>query len=523
MFWAPTSLANCKPAIIALCSTSFVGGSEFKLEGTLELKTLASVTLGGEGDSCVLRWHGFESMALTSVRQLVSNRAFSILEKPDTSMDDLLAKTNNLTVLDEEGWEINSAGGTEVASLCAMGRFCSNRPISRSLLKTILRRVWGIAEKDWGVEIKHTTKESSFLVFSFKSSQDLDRILTKNPWFLNNGLLIVERLEGIPLIWDKVLTRFPLSGRILQLPTRSITQGNLERLAGFAGEVIEVQKADVTKIVTKEFFTFKLWCDIFDPICPGFLFLSEGRKIWLPFRYDRLPFMCFKCGFVGHDTRGSSGRVQTATPPGFPVKRASQFDLLSINPEKITAGSSSSIDNPELLRRNMVNFVVNPTISGLESVNKGKAIDLTNPSCMLTVEKQVKKGNFNPGGRFGMEGMSERLCTAKRSGSWRDEGLNISNYEHNLSASLPNSFLQGSLIDTPLFDTGNLLDVPINYENSCDSLKKIEGQSKRRKVVPKRSKNKRGNSSNGALSMDSTMAGKKDDAKDISVVSDLTL
>uniref|UniRef100_A0A803PF29 Uncharacterized protein n=1 Tax=Cannabis sativa TaxID=3483 RepID=A0A803PF29_CANSA len=36
--------------------------------------------------------------------------------KPDTTMEDLLARTSNLTVLDEDGWEINPNGGSEVAS-----------------------------------------------------------------------------------------------------------------------------------------------------------------------------------------------------------------------------------------------------------------------------------------------------------------------------------------------------------------------------------------------------------------------
>ncbi|KAF4391647.1 hypothetical protein F8388_005412 [Cannabis sativa] len=160
------------------------------------------------------------------------------MDTTDTTMEDLLAKTTNLTVLDEDGWEINLAGRSEVESLCAMGRLCSNRPMNRPLLKTILGRIWGISEKDWGVEIKFSSKESSFLVFSFKSSQDLNRIITKNPWFLNNGFLIVERFNGIPNEWNKVLTRFPLSGRVLNLPPRSITQANLERLASFAGEII---------------------------------------------------------------------------------------------------------------------------------------------------------------------------------------------------------------------------------------------------------------------------------------------
>ncbi|KAF4353933.1 hypothetical protein F8388_008571 [Cannabis sativa] len=123
-------------------------------------------------------------------------------DQPDISMDELLARPTNLTVLDEDGWEVNANGASAAASLCAMGCLCSNRPMSRSLLKTILGRVWGITDKDWGVEIKFIDKESSFWVFSFKSSQDLNRILTKNPWFLNNGILIMERLDEIPQDWS---------------------------------------------------------------------------------------------------------------------------------------------------------------------------------------------------------------------------------------------------------------------------------------------------------------------------------
>ncbi|KAF4404639.1 hypothetical protein G4B88_006025 [Cannabis sativa] len=175
--------------------------------------------------------------------------------------------------------------------------------MSRPLLKTILGRVWGIADNNWGVEIKFSNNKSSFLVFSFKSAQDLNRILNKSPWFLNYGTLILERMENLPCDWEKELLRFLISGQVLHLPSRSITQGNLARLANMAGEVIEVQSVDIPRIVTKDFFTFKVWCDITKPLFPGLLFPSEGRKIWIPFRYDRLPFVCFNCGFLGHDTR----------------------------------------------------------------------------------------------------------------------------------------------------------------------------------------------------------------------------
>ncbi|KAF4346609.1 hypothetical protein F8388_011696 [Cannabis sativa] len=110
-----------------------------------------------------------------------------MLQKPVTTMEDLLLKASNLTVLDEDGWEINKDGGAVAGGHCAKARLCSNRPMSRNLLKTILGRVWGIADNKWGVEIKFSTKDSSFLVFSFKSSQDLNRILMDDGMDLESG------------------------------------------------------------------------------------------------------------------------------------------------------------------------------------------------------------------------------------------------------------------------------------------------------------------------------------------------
>ncbi|KAF4389925.1 hypothetical protein G4B88_003408 [Cannabis sativa] len=174
-----------------------------------------------------------------------------MLQKPDTTMDDLLAKALNLTVLDEDGWEINEARGAVARGHCAKAKFCSNRPMSRPLLKTILGRVWEIADNKWGVEIKFSNKNSSFLVFTFKSAQDLNIILGKSPWFLNYGTLILERMESLPQDWEKELLRFPISGCVLHLPSRSITQSNLIRLASLAGEVIDVQVADIPRIKVK--------------------------------------------------------------------------------------------------------------------------------------------------------------------------------------------------------------------------------------------------------------------------------
>ncbi|KAM6596268.1 hypothetical protein CsatA_006792 [Cannabis sativa] len=210
--------------------------------------------------------------------------------KPDLTMEDLLDLTRNLHVADEDGWEVNEERESEVGKSCLLGRFCSNKNMNRNLIRTILGRVWGLAEVDWGVKIKKVTIEASFLIFSFKNKSDLSRIVNKSPWMLNNGVLILQRLSKHPSNWEVEMNRFPLMGRVLNLPTKAITKNNMHTASINGGRV---------------------WIAIDKPLCPGFLYPNSGDRIWLPFRYERLPFMCFNCGKIGHDFRSCASHPVT--------------------------------------------------------------------------------------------------------------------------------------------------------------------------------------------------------------------
>ncbi|KAF4393869.1 hypothetical protein F8388_018360 [Cannabis sativa] len=425
-----------------------------------------------------------------------------MLKKPIDTVDDLLAKVSNLTVLDEDGWEINTVGGSVVGEHCAKARLCSNRPMSRPLLKTILGRVWGVADNNWGVEIKFNNNKSSFLVFSFKSAQDLNRILNKCPWLLNYGTLILERMENLPCDWKKELLRFPISGRVLHLPSRSITKGNLVRLATMAGEVIEVQPADIPRIVTKGYFTFKVWCDITKPLFPGFLFPSEGKKIWLPFRYDRLPFMCFNCGFLGHDTRVCAespkmfddglGNWKPSYGPWLKVddKRDAKLQpnaALDSSVKKAFFAGSLVQDPPlpaVLLQGQGLgaSSIHSSTSKNMLEFNSGLACTDTDRTSLF--EKDVE------GMKAKMQSTSETVnVNSKRRGFWReDSSTHQSATAMDMEVGL-NSLMGKESTESSLNNL-NLIDVPITYEDKLGNDTKVEGPLKRRKVTPKRIKNK---------------------------------
>ncbi|KAF4401860.1 hypothetical protein G4B88_013147 [Cannabis sativa] len=184
--------------------------------------------------------------------------------------------------------------------------------------------------------------------------------------------------------------------------------------------------------------------------------------------------------------------------------------------QNIVVGSPS-MARPELTSSKMMNPTTNPTIQGLKTVDKGKAIAMTDPVGQLISEQQVSKGKHNHTQQADLHGISGKLTNTKRSDSWRNEEFNNIFKDHNLFNSQHKNGLQGPAIDSLNIDTESLLDVPVTYTTGCDFLSKIEGPTKRRKVIPKRNKNRKGTNSNEAISTDPTIARRKDDAKEISV------
>ncbi|KAF4378558.1 hypothetical protein F8388_022379 [Cannabis sativa] len=168
----------------------------------------------------------------------------------------LLWRLNQLRVTDEEGWEINEEGEEDIGKSCLIGRLCTQKPFSRSLLKNILCRLWNLGETEWDLKIKKTIATAIFLVLSYNSNSTLERILGKTPWVLNAGFLILERMKGIPEDWEATLCSYITTGRVLNLPIKAITKSNMARLVGMTGEIIEIQGAELLEywhIKLKEF------------------------------------------------------------------------------------------------------------------------------------------------------------------------------------------------------------------------------------------------------------------------------
>uniref|UniRef100_A0A803P912 Reverse transcriptase n=1 Tax=Cannabis sativa TaxID=3483 RepID=A0A803P912_CANSA len=228
-------------------------------------------------------------------------------------MEELLAKTNQLHVSDEEEWEVDHNLSTMIAKFNLRGRLCSKVDHSRGFLKNLLGRIWRLKESKWNIKIQEKFSTGMFITFSFNSEQTQSRILARMSWYLSNGLLILGKMGNSNESWKNDLTVFPIWGKALGVPIDYLTEKNTLRLASMAGSVITVQNSDVSRMVADGFFRFQVWMSITKAVCPGYLLPCNGTKKWVAFKYDELPFMCFRCGWIGHSQKDCSLDIKEIT------------------------------------------------------------------------------------------------------------------------------------------------------------------------------------------------------------------
>ncbi|KAF4352788.1 hypothetical protein F8388_021148 [Cannabis sativa] len=279
-------------------------------------------------------------------------------------MEELLAKTNKLHVSNEEEWEVDHSLSTMIAKFNLRGRLCSKVDHSRGFLKNLLGRIWKLRESEWNIKIQEKFTTAMFLTFSFNSEKTQSRILARMPWYLSNGVLILGKMGNSSDSWKNDLTVIPIWGRALGVPIDYLTEKNTTRLASMAGSVITVQNSDVSRMVADGFSRFQVWMSINKLACPGFLLPCTGHKKWVAFKYDDLPFMCFRCGWIGHSQKdcsldikeiiGEDGmtamaygtwlKLDNRVRDGFQVGKGGNNETVIVQEQNIKGGSRQSLN-----------------------------------------------------------------------------------------------------------------------------------------------------------------------------------
>ncbi|XP_042942757.1 uncharacterized protein LOC122276936 [Carya illinoinensis] len=194
--------------------------------------------------------------------------------------------------------------GKEDRSL--IGKIVLERRIGKDTARTMMKRVWKV-----GKPLEFQEIDRNCYVITFASRRDKLRVMSGCPWLFDNHLFVLKDFDGEtqPSMID--FDHACLWIQMLNLPLSYMNKTIGEVIGRSMGEVVEV---DVLEDGSGwgRCLRVKVECDLKKPLAQGRTIVVEGKKFWVPFQYEKLPRMCFKCGRIVHEKDGCKETAESS-------------------------------------------------------------------------------------------------------------------------------------------------------------------------------------------------------------------
>ncbi|XP_030464240.2 uncharacterized protein LOC115683772 [Syzygium oleosum] len=180
-------------------------------------------------------------------------------------------------------------------SLSVFGKLYTSSNINYQAFLTTMKKAWKVDS------VSLTQYESGILSFTFSNDLDKNRVLENSPWsFASNLLILTPWVPNKPPHCYK-FTSCAFWVQVHGLPMEWCSMEMVSYVTQILGVVQEV-KIEKKGAAFHRVGRAKVVLNLDSPLSPGIFITLEEEKIWLDFKYERLPRFCYSCGKIGHYT-----------------------------------------------------------------------------------------------------------------------------------------------------------------------------------------------------------------------------
>lgn len=179
-----------------------------------------------------------------------------------------------------------------------VGKFYTKRRVNLESVARVLKIVWKTKDN---FEVSDLGENRA--LFLFKTMDDLDRVMLLGPLSYDKYLLTLHNLQASKSARKVSLDRVSFWVQIHGLPTMS----QMKEIGKKIGETLDiVEKTDVEDkgFCMGSCLHIRVLVKTTEPLCRGRnICLGRVDRVWVDFKYERLPIFCYWCGMVDHDEK----------------------------------------------------------------------------------------------------------------------------------------------------------------------------------------------------------------------------
>ena len=194
-------------------------------------------------------------------------------------MDDLTQTWSRLTLTDREGLECRLTTKDSLEEFSIIAKFFTKRALNINAIARTFNPLW----RSWnGFKIQNYGDHT--ILFSVDNKNDVDKIISNEPWSFEKHLVVMQRYEKETLVADVKFDKVSFWVQLHGIPPHYMTMEAALKISEVIGVVSRPR--EFKEINGGNFLHLKVSLDLTLPLCRGRLIsLENGKQIWISFKY----------------------------------------------------------------------------------------------------------------------------------------------------------------------------------------------------------------------------------------------
>ncbi|XP_030941555.1 uncharacterized protein LOC115966462 [Quercus lobata] len=212
-------------------------------------------------------------------------------------MDDLTRSWSCLTLSECEGSNLRISEEQAATEYTLAAKFLTKRALNIDAIAKTFTPLWRSVN---GFKIK---KEGDHVVlFTFDNKEEMEKVIGAEPWSFDKHLMVLQCYDRDIDVKDMEFNRASFWVQVHDLPVRFRRRKVAEQICEAAGRINT--STDDSDLEGENFMRVRVSVDITQPLCRGrVISLDNGKELWVSFKYERFPNLCYWCGCLTHNDR----------------------------------------------------------------------------------------------------------------------------------------------------------------------------------------------------------------------------